>query len=61
MPMNYKLVENKNKSVYYVKETKTDHIIESFSNFAEAKNFMKQLNLGGGFDGWTPAFMTIKL
>lgn len=58
--MNYKLIEGENKKTFYVKETTTDLVIESFSNFTEAKKFMRHLNLGGGFDGFTPEFMVDK-
>lgn len=58
--MNYKLIEDENKKLYYVKETATDFIIETFTNFTEAKKFMRHLNLGGGFDGITPEFMVCK-
>lgn len=56
MAINYKLIEGENKSIYHVKETATGHIIKSFRQFSEAKKFMKHLNLGGGFDSWTPSF-----
>lgn len=58
--MNYKLVEDENKKIYYVKETTTDLNIEFFKDFSEAKKFMRHLNLGGGFDGFTPQFMVYK-
>lgn len=57
---NYNLVEGEDKSLYYVKEEATGQIIESFKVFNEARSFMKHLNLGGGFDGFTPSFMVGK-
>ena len=57
--MNYNLVEGKaDKSTYEVIETTTDQVIKSFpgDKFIEARAFMRHLNLGGGFDGWTPSF-----
>lgn len=54
--MNYNLVENKVKSVYDVVETATDQVIYT-SNEKDARLFMRHLNLGGGFDGWTPSFL----
>lgn len=56
--MNYSVIETDNK--YNVYETSTDQVIKTFSNKSEAKDLMKQLNLGGGFDGWTPSFFLIK-
>jgi hypothetical protein len=58
--VNYKLVEGENKKIFYVKETNTDLIIEAFKDFSEARKFMRHLNLGGGFDGFTPQFMVYK-
>lgn len=57
--MNYNLVEGKDKSMYDVLETSTNQVIKSFpgDKFLEARNFMRHLNLGGGFDGWTPSFL----
>lgn len=66
--MGYKVIEDlllpkdsiKNCSVYKVverrSETKEDVVIKSFKTKEEAKIFSRHLNLGGGFDGWTPDF-----
>ena len=51
--MNYKLKVENGVSVI---ETSTDQIIRSFDNLDSARKFLRQLNLGGGFDGWTPSF-----
>ena len=60
--MNYNLVEGKDKSKYDVLEETTNQVIESFpgDKFAEARAFMRHLNLGGGFDGFTPTFLLRK-
>jgi hypothetical protein len=63
--MNYKTVETLrwpktselNCPIYNVIETTTNQIIKSFPAPTEAKEFMRHLNLGGGFDGWTPSFL----
>ena len=55
--MNYNLVEGENKSLYYVKENMTDQVIKSFKEFNEARKFLRSLNLGAGFAGWTPSFV----
>jgi hypothetical protein len=57
--MNYNLVEGKNKSMYDILEETTNQVIKSFpgDKFSEARAFMRHLNLGGGFDGWTPSFL----
>ena len=56
--MNYNLVEGKDKSMYDVLEETTNQVIKSFpgDKFLEARAFMRHLNLGGGFDGWSPTF-----
>jgi len=53
--INYRL---KNKSDIH--ETQTDQIIQSISDEKKAKERLKHLNLGGGSDGWTPAFFLIE-
>ena len=58
--MNYNLVEGKaDRNKYDVLEETTNQVIKSFpgSKFAEARAFMRHLNLGGGFDGFTPTFL----
>jgi hypothetical protein len=69
--MGYKVVENmllpetsvKNCPVYDVierkAETKEEVFIRRFRSRDEAKALSKHLNLGGGFDGWTPNFFVV--
>jgi hypothetical protein len=61
--MNYKIVETSEKNclVYNVVENMTDQIVRSFSVHKEAKKLLRHLNLGGGFDGWTPTFFLKKI
>lgn len=67
--MNYKIVESllypetseKNCPVYNVIETQTEQVVKSFDSKDKAKKFLRHLNLGGGFDGWTPTFFLNKL
>ena len=56
--MTYNLVEGKDKSMYDVLEETTNQVIKSFpgNEFLEARMFMRHLNLGGGFDGFSPTF-----
>jgi hypothetical protein len=56
---NYKIVQNKRS--YTVVETATNHNIKTFSLARDAKAFMRHLNLGGGFDSWTPQFFLVSL
>jgi diaminopimelate decarboxylase len=56
--MNYKIVS---RSICFdVLETKTNQVINSFNVYEEAKQFLRHLNLGGGFDGYTPHFFSKK-
>jgi hypothetical protein len=61
--MVYNLVEGKDKSMYDVLEETTGQVIKSFAGdrFSDARAFMRHLNLGGGFDGWTPTFLLKKI
>jgi len=52
--MNYKLKVENGVSVI---ETATEQIIKKFDNLDSARKFMRHLNLGGAFDGWSPSFM----
>ena len=64
MAFNYKIVEGlllpknsvQNCPVYDVYEVPTDQVIKRFQDPKEAKKFMRHLNFGGGFDGWSPTF-----
>lgn len=54
--LKYNIVEGENKTLYYIKEAKTDQIIKTFNNWSDARKLFKHLNAGGGFDGFTPTF-----
>ena len=57
--MNYKIISYPNK--FDVLETNTSHIIGTYSLYKEAKDLLRHLNLGGGFDGNTPNFFMKKI
>lgn len=59
MAVNYKVTEI--GGAYVVEEKATGYIIKAFDQHTEAKKMMKFLNLGGGFDGFTPEFMVRKV
>ena len=53
--MNYKIVIDPTGAD--ILETTTKQIVNTKSLMNEdAKKLCRNLNLGGGFDGWTPAF-----
>jgi hypothetical protein len=59
--MLYKLERDDDLGVVKIIETPTNQVIEMFilsseSQMNEAKALLKHLNMGGAFDGNTPAF-----
>jgi len=59
--MNYKIVPhpagNNVMQVHSILETSTKQVITTKPMaYEDAKNLCRNLNLGGGFDAWTPAF-----
>jgi hypothetical protein len=61
MAFDYKLVKKNEKTAlshYEVLETNTDQVIRKFpvDKQPEARAFMRSLNLGAGFNGYTPSF-----
>lgn len=56
--MGYKVIESENKFKVIEKrpETKEEISIREFTDKEEAKKLSRSLNLGAGFDGWTPNF-----
>jgi len=58
--VNYKIKNNPNNN-FEVIETSTEQIVATFSAQKDAKQLLRHLNLGGGFDGWTPQFMLKKI
>jgi len=55
MALDYKVIEKDGK--FCIEEGATEYIIKTFKNRDEAKKYMKFLNLGGAFGGFTPAFV----
>lgn len=53
--MNYKIKMIDNGVA--VIETSTNQTIRHFKGLEPARKFLRHLNLGGGFDGWTPTFL----
>ena len=57
--MMYKLEKDHELGVVKIIETPTNQVIEMFileSEMDKAKDMLKHLNMGGGFDGNTPSF-----
>ncbi len=52
----YKIEKKNNR--HHLKEIATNHYISDYGYSTEAKEVVNKYKLGGGFNGWTPAFMT---
>lgn len=50
----------KGKDGYDVYEKDTDQIIELCSSFQQTKDIVRKLNLGSGFNGFTPCFFAYR-
>jgi hypothetical protein len=57
--MNYRLEPLDN--CFVIIEAQTDQIIKMFNTKEKAKKYLRHLNLGGGFDGWTPSFLLFNI
>jgi hypothetical protein len=44
-----------------IQEKNTGHLILEDVLVGEAKKIVRHLNMGGGFDGWTPGFFLAKV
>lgn len=55
MALDYKVIEKGGK--FHIEERATEYIIKSFDTREDAKKYMKFLNLGGAFAGWSPKFI----
>jgi len=58
MAVNYSTIEVGGS--YVVEEKQTGHYVYFADTKEQARKMMKHLNLGGGFDGHTPAFVANK-
>lgn len=54
MGINYKVVQEGKD--FYIKEVQTDEIILILNDMNDAHETARKLNLGAGFDGYTPKF-----
>lgn len=55
MKFNYSVVED--SDTFKVVENTTGLIIKTYNIKEDARKLMKSLNMGAGFDSWTPAFI----
>jgi hypothetical protein len=57
--MSYTVKEMNGK--YNILEKNSDTIIELETSEKNARDLCRKLNLGSGFNGWTPAFVAEKM
>lgn len=57
--MSYSVKQGENG--YNILEKDTDIVIELSRTEKEARDFCRKMNLGSGFNGWTPTFFTKKM
>lgn len=53
--MTYKMIKTE-ENFFDVKEMDTNTIIKLDKSESEVKTICRKLNLGSGFNGWTPSF-----
>jgi len=53
--VKYKIIQE--GSDFYIKEVDTDQVVMLLDSRKEATKVVTRLNLGAGFDGFTPRFM----
>lgn len=56
--MSYKVITEKN--VYNILEKESDVTIDLRIDEKKARDLCRKLNLGSGFNGWTPLFFASK-
>lgn len=56
--MSYSVVKNKSKPTFDIIEKETDLTMKLNLDEKEARKVCRKLNLGGGFNGFTPTFFT---
>jgi hypothetical protein len=54
--MKYDIIDLGDEGLYCVRELTTDKIIMASDRQNTAETYVKRLNAGFGFDGWTPDF-----
>jgi hypothetical protein len=56
--MSYKTEFNQETNMYNILETNSGVIIQVNKTQPELKTLCRKLNLGSGFNGWTPLFFS---
>lgn len=55
----YKLKRNDTTDIWEVYEVPTGQSVITYDNEEAARSMVRSLNLGSGFQGFTPGFMTV--
>ena len=52
----YDIIDLEDEGIYCIREIPTDRIIMASDRQRLAEDYLKKLNRGAGFNGWTPEF-----
>jgi hypothetical protein len=59
--MSYSVIKN-DKNVFDILEKESENVIEiKKTDEKEARSLCRKMNLGAGFDGWTPDFVAKRM
>jgi len=56
--MSYRVKKTKGKPKFNIIEKDTELVVHTLNNETEARKLCRSLNLGSGFNGFTPPFFT---
>lgn len=56
--MTYRLEQHSDDSRYKIVEKDSELVVIKFDSYDKARMLCRSLNLGSGFNGYTPAFFT---
>jgi len=58
--MSYRVSKVKNESKFNIIEKGSELIVHTIDDEKEARKMCRSLNLGAGFNGFTPPFFTVR-
>lgn len=59
--MSYRVSKVKGTNTYNIVEKSSELVVQTMDDEKEARKLCRSLNLGAGFNGFTPTFFTIRL
>jgi hypothetical protein len=55
--MSKYIIKKLDKKKFVLFENASENVIKVFDDWSKARDMSRFLSKGGGFDGWTPAFL----